>query len=354
VETGVVNYLAELEAAMKTSLPQGYTVRPGKMDDIPEAVNLFNTYSQHYLGVQTSTCSVVENEWHTPKFNPGTDTRLVFDHKGSLVGYIEVWAISTPPVHPWVWGRVHPNDHRRGIGAYLLAWAEARARQTIPLCPEGTQVAYRTGTVSSIEAPKYLYQAYGLSLIRHSFRMLIEMNAPPPEPVWPPGIRLRTPKDPADDIEAIYRADDEAFKDHFGYVQQPFEEGFSQFSHWFLNDEIHNDPDLWFLAMDADEIAGLALCLRHDYEDEACGHIESLAVRRPWRKHGIGTALLYHAFGEYYRRGFRAVSLGVDAQNLTGALRLYKKVGMHVDRQFDLYEKELRPGAEISVKSLQA
>jgi len=62
--------------------------------------------------------------------------------------------------------------------------------------------------------------------------------------------------------------------------------------------------------------------------------------------------LLRHAFCEYYRRGYEGVSLGVDAENLTGALKLYKKVGMDVHRQFDLYEKELRPGEEISVESL--
>jgi hypothetical protein len=43
----------------------------------------------------------------------------------------------------------------------------------------------------------------------------------------------------------------------------------------------------------------------------------------------------------------------VDAENLTGALRLYEKSGMHMDMQFDLFEKEMRPGREISVQSLE-
>jgi hypothetical protein len=42
----------------------------------------------------------------------------------------------------------------------------------------------------------------------------------------------------------------------------------------------------------------------------------------------------------------------VDAQSLTGALRLYENAGMHVYRAFDQYEKELRPGKELSVQSL--
>jgi len=47
------------------------------------------------------------------------------------------------------------------------------------------------------------------------------------------------------------------------------------------------------------------------------------------------------------------VSLGVDGENLTGALKLYQKAGMHIQRQFDLYEKKLHPGEEISVQSLE-
>ncbi len=63
---------------------------------------------------------------------------------------------------------------------------------------------------------------------------------------------------------------------------------------------------------------------------------------------------MQHAFGEFHRRGVHSVGLGVDAENLTGALRLYEKAGMHIHNQFDLYEKEIRPGKEISVQSLES
>ncbi len=80
--------------------------------------------------------------------------------------------------------------------------------------------------------------------------------------------------------------------------------------------------------------------------------MDTLGVRRQWRKRGIGLALLRHSFGEFYRRGKRMAGLGVDAENLTGALRLYENAGMHVHLAFDHFEKELRPGKEISVQSL--
>lgn len=339
---------------MNALLPDGFTARPGRLKDIPLAVDLFNNYSDHFIGVRSFNEDNLKTEWTMPKFNPETDIRMVFDPNKKLVGYIEVWTISSPPVYPWIWARVHPDYHRMGIGTALMNWGEERARQAITMCNDDLRVALQSGSVSTIEPPRKLYKAQGMKPLRHFFRMLIEMDAPPPEPEWPEGITVKTPDDPKAAIEAIYKVDNEAFKDHFGYVEEPFEEGLTEFSHWFLNDDNNNDPSLWFLAMDeaTDQIAGIALCLRKDSEDETCGHVDSLAVLRPYRKKGVGLALLQHAFGEYYRRGFKKVSLGVDAENLSGALKLYKKAGMHVNRQFDLYEKELRPGKEISVKSL--
>jgi ribosomal protein S18 acetylase RimI-like enzyme len=69
--------------------------------------------------------------------------------------------------------------------------------------------------------------------------------------------------------------------------------------------------------------------------------VRLLGVRRPWRRRGLGRALLLHAFGEFRRRGFSRSALGVDAESLTGANRLYERAGMHVAARFDIYEKVL-------------
>ena len=75
--------------------------------------------------------------------------------------------------------------------------------------------------------------------------------------------------------------------------------------------------------------------------DPGVGWIPSLGVRRPWRRRGIGLALLRHAFEEFGRRGKRAVGLGVDAESVTGAVELYERAGMHVWRRSTTYGKKL-------------
>ncbi len=338
---------------LKSSLPIGFTARNATMADIPAAVRLFNIYDEYYLGFKGFTVNILETDWKTPKFCPEKDIHLVFDPMGELVGYIEVSMFSEPPVHPWVWGRVHPEYNGNGIGTYLMNWAENHAREAIQRCPKDARVAYFVGTDSNIKPPKRLFKALGLKLIRHSFRMLIQMDEPPPKPVLPKRITIQAITDPENEIKTLCRLDIEAFRDHFGYIEPPFEDHLARMNNWLTNDERVNDPSLWFLAKEGDTPVGFALCAKWDREDKSNGYVCDLGVLRPYRKRGIGLALLHHAFGEFYRRGKQGVSLGVDAENLTGALRLYKKAGMHVHRQFDLYEKELRPGVEYSVESLE-
>ena len=81
---------------------------------------------------------------------------------------------------------------------------------------------------------------------------------------------------------------------------------------------------------------------------DGIGWIDTLAVRATWRRRGLGYALLTHAFHELYARGMRRMALGVDAENPTGATRLYERAGMHVGQQYATFGKELRAGIELA------
>jgi GNAT superfamily N-acetyltransferase len=56
----------------------------------------------------------------------------------------------------------------------------------------------------------------------------------------------------------------------------------------------------------------------------------SRPILRDWRGRGLGRALLLHAFAEFFELRKKIVRLHVDADNPTGAVRLYESVGMSV------------------------
>jgi ribosomal protein S18 acetylase RimI-like enzyme len=181
--------------------------------------------------------------------------------------------------------------------------------------------------------------------------MRIDMDAPPPEPQFPDHITITTHAE-LDDLLQVVRADAEAFEDHYGHVARPEEDDLKDFEHWIATNP-HHDSTLWYLAMDGDEIAAVCLCQPAMDEDPDMGYVDSMAVRRQWRKQGIALGMLHHAFGEMYRRGIMKVSLHVDASSLTGATRLYEKAGMYVFRNSKRFEKILRDGKDYRTQSVE-
>ena len=284
-------------------------------------------------------------------FDPAVNTYLAFTESGTLVGYAEAWTEGDTPVRPWLWVRVHPDYQNLGLGTYLTQWAENTASHVLNTLPANLRVCYELGIDSRVTVAQELFENMGYAPYRSYYQMRIEMDSPPPAPLWADGIVLK-PFDATHDLEAVYLADEDTFKDHHGYVEESFEVGFPRFEHHLTKTENY-DPTLWFIAWDGDEIAGISICRPYSPEDKNMGWVDILGVRRQWRKRGLGLALLQHSFGEFYKRGKGLVGLGEDASSLTGALRLYKKAGMSVHSQFDKYAKEIRAGEEISLQSIE-
>ena len=180
------------------------------------------------------------------------------------------------------------------------------------------------------------YERAGFGVVRHFFQMRTELaDLQPPE--WPDGIALRTFRD--EDEDAVWECFNEAFADHWDHRPATPERR----ADWRHN--MREGPGfehgLWYLAEEGDELAGISLCAWHWSGDLSLGWVGILAVRRPWRRRGLALALLRHSFAEFARRGATRVGLGVDAANPTGAVGLYERAGMHVQRRSVAWEKTL-------------
>ena len=286
------------------------------------------------------------------RFNLESDTRLVTTPEGEIAGYIEVWDLLNPSVRVNFWGQTHPRFTGLGAGTRLVQFAEQRAARAVQRAPQEARVVLQSYVPSINPLVGPLLEQHGFALIRHALRMVIDLNGTPPQVVLPEGIQIRTFQRGKDDVQMV-QAVRGSFKDHFGYVDTPFEEEFQRWQHRMDNDP-EFDPQLWFLALDGDQVVGTSLCRYRVEDDPEMSWVSTLGVCRPWRRRGVGLALLQYSFAEFYKRGRRKVGLGVDALSLTGATRLYEKAGMRSDptRQFDLYEKELRSGIDLSTQKV--
>jgi len=335
-------------------LPAGYSARPATLADVSEVVALMNLSSQALLGVDGNTVDEWATEWQTPGFELSANTRVVVAPGGELAGYANLWD-NAPHVQFEQLGRVHPNHTGRGVGSYLLAWVEQRASEILPMAPHSARVTL-VSWVNSLDLESLrLLRDHGHQHVRSNFRMVIDLDpsAPPAPPAWPAGVGVRAFV-PGQDDRATLEVIRAAFRDHWGHVDQPFEQDLQRWTHHWRNDP-EFDPSLWFLAVAGDEVIGTALSRMNLPEAPDMGWVYSLGVLRAWRRQGVAGALLQHCFAQLGQRGRRRVGLGVDADSLTNALHLYEKAGMRSDptHTYQVWEKELRPGVEWGTTELE-
>ena len=228
---------------------------------------------------------------------------------------------------PNVWADVHPEHNGRGLGSTLVDLTEARAREL-----DAGKI--RRGAFGANRAARALFEARGYSHVRTWYTMRIDLGEePPPEPEWPDGVHPAPFR--LEDAEAFHAAQTEAFEDEWGFVPLPFEE-------WRkLRLEADDfEPSLWTIARDGDEVAAVVRCDAFRYGG---GWVGLIGVRQPWRRRGLGLALLQHTFRLFHQRGERRIGLGVDSDNSTGATQLYERAGMYVEVEEVTYERELEP-----------
>ncbi len=329
-----------LRAGLSTALRAGLKLRAAQWADLePVAQLILDVCTNDGDASIAVPPEELRGEWESPNFNLETDAWVVTTANGRVVGYeefVNIYAHASLRGD----GYVHPDFLGNGIGTAMLRALEKRARKEMTLAEPKHRVFIRNGMSIGDTVSREMHEAEGYKPIRFFWRMEITLAGAPPAPTWPQGIELR-PFDLDAHTYLVYRAHEEAFSDHWGHTPSSYEE-------WKHNttERENFDPSLWFIAWDGDQIAGYTL----NRFRNSNGWVGTLGVRRPWRKRGLGLALLYHSFGEFYKRGMPVISLGVDASNPTGATRLYQKAGMHIAAEYVTYEKELRPGLEPDVK----
>jgi mycothiol synthase len=226
---------------------------------------------------------------------------------------------------------VLPRHSGRQLSAYLFNMIETRARELAAGAAVGSAPALFMRCEDSQPERQTWLLAHGYRRVRELFGMRADLTHGSAAPVWPLDIAVRDMRPHVDD-EALWAAGNDAFSEHFLSYAPSLE----AWRAWIYG-HAGLDPSLWLVAWDGEEVAGMAMAM--PLGDAVW--VDDVMVRRPWRSRGLGLALLLELFARLHERGRDDVSLWVDSENATGAVRLYEAAGMHVWRHMGVFKLEL-------------
>ncbi|MHA2363943.1 MAG: GNAT family N-acetyltransferase [Candidatus Hodarchaeales archaeon] len=274
------------------------------------------------------TASEINNEFlKISNFNPKTDILIAQSIDGVIAYNLTRWWINLQGTlclyHD---GYVLPEWRSKGIGLALLDWSERKLnRVAVSLTLDGN--AFFCHYVSQDNTDKLLIlmkagyiPAWGyveMELTKyHTTEGLQSVR----------GIKIKQALEK--DSLLIWEAEQEAFENVRGYIPSNAEE----FKKTTILPKIKSG--LIFIAWDKKEIAGVIICDTKDYS----GIIDTISVRKPWRKKGIALALLNHGIQTLKKRDYDKIRLICESHQ-DGVKKFYEKVGFKVKKEYLLYMK---------------
>jgi mycothiol synthase len=274
---------------------------------------------------------------HLDRCDPARDL-VVAEVDGLPVAYSRVWWDQEPD-GPRIYRHVCYVDHEhsgRGIGAALFAWNETRLRE-IAAEHDVEEKLLETWVNDRNARAVELNRAAGYEAITFGAEMVRPSVEDLPDHSLPEGVEIRPVTE--DQLRAIWDADVEAFRDHWGFVEQT-EADYQRFlSHPY------NDYSLWKIAWDDEGVAGQVKSFIDTAQNEehgrARGWTEAIATSRRWRRRGVAKALIVESIRELAARGMTEVALGVHTENPNGAFDLYAGLGYEVVKTWTTYRKPL-------------
>ncbi|NWQ41854.1 GNAT family N-acetyltransferase [Bacillus sp. EB106-08-02-XG196] len=303
---------------------QKYVIKHPAVEDAQAITDLVALCDIEDIGEPDITLSDVLDMWNSIPID--TDAWVAVSGTNEIIGYGFVEVTGANRMDTCVF--VHPRFKSQGIGSLLLDKAEERA-YVLAKGKDGKQKLMNQISFANSAARK-LVEDRGYQFSRLYERMKIELEGRPNRDSLPEGITLRAFQ-PDHDEEKLFSIYDETFQDAWGYTKKDFTTWISQ------KKGDGYDHSLWFIVwQDSNPVGFLMSRMQEDGL-----FVDLLGVKREYRKHGIGKALLLHVFGIAYERNQKTILLYVDSDSLTHANRLYQQVGMRPHSQTAVYMKEL-------------
>ncbi|WBQ04927.1 GNAT family N-acetyltransferase [Kribbella sp. CA-293567] len=308
------------------TFPEWVQARPIEKTDTAEWAALLNDVQEADQNGENYDADDLIEELSDPKLDCERDTVGLWDG-GTMVGYavlhwrahlVDVDRLNTD-------AGVRPAWRRRGLGRALMSWMIGRAGELHEEHhPEVAEAELNAGAISTNAGAAALFGSFGFEEARYFFEMKRPFDTPIPAAELPDGLRL-VPFGPEYD-EALRLVHNEAFMDHWGSTPKDEE----TWKVWFTGSRAFR-PGISFLVLDGDAIVAYANGFEYEADTAVTGirevYVGQVGTVRSHRGRGLAGVALSALMREAERTGFKRASLGVDADNPTGALGLYERLG---------------------------
>jgi GNAT superfamily N-acetyltransferase len=293
--------------------------------DYPHMVAIVNGSQEADQGERIASVEETTTDYaHLTNCDPFTD--MIFaEVSGEVVGYGRCWwqNMVDGSIAYYFFAHLLPAWRKTDIRLAMMRHLKQRLRQIAADHPADKEKFFvnwgrqtETHWTDLLLAEGHKIVRYGLDMVRPNLDNI-------PDCPIPDSIEIR--RGTLAEHRQIWEGAREAFRDHWG-MSEWSEENFASWSKYPTF-----NPDLWQVAWADDEVAGGVLNFIDKKENEEFerlrGYTETIFVRRPWRGQGIAKALIARSFQVLKEAGMTEAALGVDAENLSGALHLYHKMG---------------------------
>jgi ribosomal protein S18 acetylase RimI-like enzyme len=264
---------------------------------------------------------------------------LFAEMNGEVIGFARAWWIQrSDGMRTYIhFAMLLPQWRGKGIRRAMLLHDEQRLREIAKDHSQDKSRVFETWASDTETDWDSLVVVHGYKPVRYIFEMVRPHLNDIPDMPMPQGLEVRPAK--PEHYRKIWDAAGEAFQDHWGATEWREE--------WFevWQEKPIFNPKLWQVTWDGDEVAGMILNFIDEQEnkefDRKRGYTEEICVRRPWRKRGLARALLARSLKVLKEHGMTEAALSVDAENISGALKLYEDMGFRTVKRHTIYHKPL-------------
>jgi len=329
--------------------PRGYGARGAVIGDLSAIEHLLtacdaNEPEPSYRSLFNELRAAIEEG----ASQPSGKALVVVGAGGQLVGCASVRLPDYPrPVaRARLAGAVHPEHRRRGIGGFLLQWAECAAHDLFGTRHETRPRSLRISFGGVRDDARRLYQRHEFGIHEVTLQLRRDLGtlllpagqvAESPEGMMPNGSVI-----PAGVTIATWCPDTQAlfYVVHAASHTVGPEDHLATPQEWI--DDVATDTslrsDLSFVALDGTHPCAYVLSEVVTREGRSVGWIWLLGVDPSYRRKGLAAALLTRVLTAFQREGLPEAGLWVDEAN-TAARTLYDRLGFRVRSHLTTYAK---------------